>query len=74
VRTERGQELFDRAVADGVIEAKRAAEEDPKAVELMFKLAQKSRERWPSPEELPTAGSTPGLFPVPEPVEAAPTG
>ncbi|MGZ4132927.1 MAG: Coenzyme F420 hydrogenase/dehydrogenase, beta subunit C-terminal domain [Actinomycetota bacterium] len=71
VRTERGQEIFDRAVADGVIEAKRAADEDPKAVELMFKLAQKSRERWPSPEELPTAGSTPGLFPAPEP---APTG
>jgi coenzyme F420 hydrogenase subunit beta len=67
VRTERGQELFDRAVAEGVIEAKLAAEEDPKAVELMFKLAQKSRERWPSPEELPTAGATPGLVPEPAP-------
>ncbi len=38
--------------------------EDPKAVELMFKLAAKSRERWPTLEELPTAGSTPGLVPT----------
>jgi len=65
VRTERGQDIFDRAVAAGVIEAKLAAEEDPKAVELMFKLAQKSRQRWPSAEELPSAGSTPRLVPEP---------
>jgi coenzyme F420 hydrogenase subunit beta len=69
VRTERGQEIFDRAVADGVIEAKLAADEDPKAVELMFKLAQKSRDRWPSADDVPAAGSTPGL--VPAPVEVA---
>ncbi|MGZ8566331.1 MAG: Coenzyme F420 hydrogenase/dehydrogenase, beta subunit C-terminal domain [Actinomycetota bacterium] len=60
VRTELGQGIWDRAVAAGVIEA-RPATEDPKAVELMFKLAAKSRERWPGHDELPAAGSTPGL-------------
>ena len=59
VRTDRGQEIWEAALADGVIET-RPASEDPKAVELLFKLAAKSRERWPSHEELPTAGSTPG--------------
>jgi coenzyme F420 hydrogenase subunit beta len=59
VRTERGQALWDAALAEGVIES-RPAEEDPGAVELLFKLAERSRARWPSPDELPTAGSTPG--------------
>ena len=63
VRTERGQDIWDRATADGVIEHRPGAE-DPKAVELMFKLAAKSRKRWPSPEEMPVAGSTPGVLPV----------
>jgi coenzyme F420 hydrogenase subunit beta len=63
VRTERGQDIWDRATAAGVIEHRPAAE-DPKAVELMFKLAAKSRQRWPSPEEQPAAGSAPGVLPV----------
>ena len=63
VRTERGQDIWDRATADGVIEHRPGAE-DPKAVELMFKLAAKSRRRWPSPDEMPVAGSTPGVLPV----------
>ena len=65
VRTERGQDIWDRATAAGVIEH-RPGSEDPKAVELMFKLAAKSRQRWPSPEEIPVAGSTPGVLPVPD--------
>ncbi len=60
IRTERGQDIFDRAVADGVVES-RPGSDDPAAIELMFKLAAKSRNRWPSKEELPSAGSTPGL-------------
>jgi coenzyme F420 hydrogenase subunit beta len=64
VRTELGQDIWDRAIADGVIEA-RPASEDPKAVELMFKLAARSRERWPSAGEIPAAGVTPGLLPEP---------
>jgi coenzyme F420 hydrogenase subunit beta len=64
VRTERGQDVWDRAVADGVVDA-RPASEDPKAVELMFKLAAKSRARWPAPDEVPGAGTTPGLLPEP---------
>ncbi len=60
VRTDRGADLWSRALADGVIEA-RPATEDPKAVELMFKLAARSRERWPSADELPTAAATPGM-------------
>ncbi len=63
VRTERGQDIWDRATADGVIEHRPGAE-DPKAVDLMFKLAAKSRARWPSPDEVPVAGSTPGVLPV----------
>jgi coenzyme F420 hydrogenase subunit beta len=65
VRTELGQQIWDQAIADGVIESKRAIDEDPKAVELMFRLAQKSRERWPTAGELATAGATPGLIPAP---------
>jgi coenzyme F420 hydrogenase subunit beta len=61
VRTERGRAIWDAAVAAGVIESKLAADEDPEAVALMFKLAARSRARWPSHEELATAGSTPGL-------------
>jgi hypothetical protein len=34
-------------------------------VELMFKLAAKSRARWPGTGELPSAGATPGLVPDP---------
>jgi coenzyme F420 hydrogenase subunit beta len=61
VRTERGRELWDEAVAAGLLESKRAADHDPDAVALMFKLAARSRDRWPDREELPTAGATPGL-------------
>ena len=60
VRTERGREIWDAAVAAGVIESKLAADEDPDAVALMFKLAARSRARWPGQDELATAGSTPG--------------
>jgi coenzyme F420 hydrogenase subunit beta len=62
VRTDRGQELWDAALADGVIET-RPASEDPKAVELLFKLAARSRDRWPSAGEVANAGTTPGLVP-----------
>jgi len=61
VRTERGREIWDEATAAGLLESKRAADADPDAVALMFKLAIKSRQRWPGHEELATAGSTPGL-------------
>jgi coenzyme F420 hydrogenase subunit beta len=63
VRTERGQDIWDRATDEGVIEHRPGAE-DPKAVDLMFKLAAKSRARWPAPDEVPVAGSTPGVLPV----------
>jgi coenzyme F420 hydrogenase subunit beta len=61
VRTDRGKDLWDRAVADGVVEW-RPGSEDPDAVNLMFKLAARSRERWPVAE---VAGpwATPGLVP-----------
>jgi coenzyme F420 hydrogenase subunit beta len=63
VRTERGLDIWSRAVADGVVEA-RPGSEDPKAVELMFKLAAKSRERWPDTAGTP-ADPSPGLVPDP---------
>jgi coenzyme F420 hydrogenase subunit beta len=46
VRTDLGREIISRMVADGSIVA-RPADEDPAAIALMQKLAQKSRERWP---------------------------
>jgi coenzyme F420 hydrogenase subunit beta len=63
VRTDRGLDVWNRALADGVIEA-RPASEDPKAVELMFKLAAKSRQRWPGAAEAPSSDPAPGLLPA----------
>ncbi len=64
VRTDRGTDIWERAVAEGVIES-RPATEDPKAVDLMFKLAAKSRQRWPGGDETPTADLAPGALPDP---------
>jgi coenzyme F420 hydrogenase subunit beta len=46
VRTELGREIISRMIDDGSIIAK-PADEDPAAVALMHKLAEKSRRRWP---------------------------
>jgi hypothetical protein len=46
-----------------VIEA-RPASEDPTAVELMFKLAARSRQRWPGVEAAPAADPAPGFLPA----------
>ncbi len=64
VRTDLGEDIWKRALADGVVE-ERPATDDPKAVDLMFKLAAKSRQRWPSQAETPTAAADPGLLPEP---------
>jgi coenzyme F420 hydrogenase subunit beta len=50
VRTELGREIIQRMIADGSIIA-RPGDEDPGAIALMRKLAQKSRERWPMSAE-----------------------
>jgi len=46
VRTVVGREIIQRMIADGSIEA-RPGDEDPGAIALMRKLAEKSRARWP---------------------------
>ena len=46
VRTDVGREIIQRMIADGSIEA-RPGDEDPGAIALMHKLAEKSRSRWP---------------------------
>jgi len=46
VRTELGREIMSRMIADGSIIA-RPGDEDPGAISLMRKLAEKSRSRWP---------------------------
>jgi coenzyme F420 hydrogenase subunit beta len=61
VRTDRGKDLWDRAVADRVVEW-RPGSEDPDAVNLMFKLAARSRERWPT-TEVAAPYAAPGLVP-----------
>jgi coenzyme F420 hydrogenase subunit beta len=46
VRTDLGREIIQRMIADGSIIA-RPGDEDPGAIALMRKLAEKSRSRWP---------------------------
>jgi len=46
VRTDLGREIISRMIADGSIEA-RPGDEDPGAISLLRKLAEKSRARWP---------------------------
>ena len=46
VRTDLGRAVIDAMVKDGVIET-RPGDDDPGAIALMHKLAQKSRSRWP---------------------------
>ena len=46
VRTELGREVISRMIADGSIIA-RPGDEDPAAIALLHKLAEKSRARWP---------------------------
>jgi coenzyme F420 hydrogenase subunit beta len=62
VRTDTGREVIDRMVAEGLVET-RPATDDPAAVELMNKLAVRSRKRWPvtavdAPRRLPVATPT----------------
>ncbi len=47
VRTDLGREVMRRMIDAGVIET-RPADEDPGAIALMHKLAEKSRARWPT--------------------------
>lgn len=65
VRTERGADIWTRAVAEGVV-VHRPASEDPNAVALMEKLAIKQRTRWPT-EGLPEGDLLPGRLPDPAP-------
>jgi coenzyme F420 hydrogenase subunit beta len=66
IRTDKGREIWDRAVADGVVEWRPGAE-DPAAISLMGKLAAKSRERWPGD----AAWTAPGVVPEPAPAPPA---
>ena len=77
IRTDRGLDLWRRAVEAGVVEW-RPAEEDPAAIALMEKLAAQQRGRWPvtgdwsvpglaeedSRGRLDHASSEPGMVPV----------
>ena len=46
VRTDLGREIMDALLAKGMIEV-RPGDDDPGAIELMHKLAKRSRKRWP---------------------------
>jgi coenzyme F420-reducing hydrogenase beta subunit len=59
VRSERGRDYLERAVSDGVLEL-RPAEEEPKALEVMDRLARKQRERV-SPFDPHAAAAYPSL-------------
>lgn len=61
IRTDKGKDLWQRAVADGVVEW-RPGSEDEGAISLMRKLASRSRERWPGD----TSWAAPGSVPEPE--------
>ena len=64
IRTDKGKDIWERAVAEGIVEW-RPGSEDPSAISLMAKLAAKSRDRWPA--DAPWAA--PGTLP---PVEESP--
>jgi coenzyme F420 hydrogenase subunit beta len=68
IRTPKGRDLWDRALAEGIIES-RPGSEDPAAVDTLFRLAAKSRERWPM-EDLADSERGPGVIPL----QPAPTG
>jgi coenzyme F420 hydrogenase subunit beta len=61
IRTDRGLDIWRRAVEAGVV-TWRPAEEDPAAIALMEKLAAKQRERWPV-DRLQEAWTLPGALP-----------
>ena len=65
VRTQRGQEWLEGAVAAGLVTA-RPGEEDPAALALMAKLAVRSRQRWPVEVGAQRFGA-PGMLPLAEP-------
>jgi coenzyme F420 hydrogenase subunit beta len=62
IRTDRGLDIWRRAVEAGVVEW-RPSEEDPAAIALMEKLAAKQRERWPV-DTLQDAWTFPGALPA----------
>jgi coenzyme F420 hydrogenase subunit beta len=70
VRTELGREVIDRLVKAGRIET-RPGDDDPGAIELMHKLAAKSRKRWPT-EGVTVDGPRRLPPPAPKPDAAAP--
>lgn len=61
IRTDRGEEIWNAAVAAGVVEW-RPGSEDPAALALMDKLSAHSRERWPM-DSLPSEWTIPGMIP-----------
>jgi coenzyme F420 hydrogenase subunit beta len=66
VRTDKGREILDGMLGDGVIEI-RPGDDDPGAIALLRKLSRVSRKRWPEVQVPP-----PGRVPPPAPkVDAA---
>jgi coenzyme F420 hydrogenase subunit beta len=65
VRTGRGQDWLEGAVAAGLVTA-RPGEEDPAALALLAKLAVRSRRRWPVEAGAQRFGA-PGMLPLAEP-------
>jgi coenzyme F420 hydrogenase subunit beta len=61
IRTERGEDIWRRALQEKIVED-RPASEDPAAVALMEKLAARQRTRWPD-GEMPEGWSAPRVIP-----------
>jgi len=64
VRTRRGMDWLEGAIADGVVAAK-PAETDPAALALVAKLAVRSRQRWPAELDADGHGAPGALGPDP---------
>jgi coenzyme F420 hydrogenase subunit beta len=70
IRTDRGMDIWRRAVEAGIVEW-RPSDEDDAAMSLMQKLATKQRERWPA-DRLPEEWNLPGRLPGDPAAAAAP--
>ncbi len=71
-RTDRGEEWMREVIDAGLVEVK-PADADATAMQLLLKLSEKSRQRWPA-DLLPPVHRSPALLPEPQQTVSGPVG